>query len=303
MSGAWVWLPGLGLLALALVGFRGVALIRDPGPARRLALADAGGLAPAEDLPRRGPLTRLVRALTRRWGPVLAATAHRGRRERIVALLAAAGHPGRVGLERYVERKVASTLLGAFLGLLFVLAGVPLLLPGLLVAGWLWPDLALIREARERQARIDRELPDFLDVLAVTVGAGVAFRPALARVAEALGGPLGEEFQTAQRQTDFGASARQALEGVRERNESEALDEFVGAVLQAQELGVPLAQTLVDQAADMRRAAYQRARRRAQRAAPRISLIVTTLIVPASILLIAVALFLGSDIELGGVLG
>ena len=78
---------------------------------------------------------------------------------------------------------------------------------------------------------------------------------------------------------------------------------MIAAQLQAEELGVPLSEALNDIAEDMRRAAHQDARRRAARAAPRVSLIVTTLIVPGAMILILVALFLGSGVRDSGLLG
>ena len=73
------------------------------------------------------------------------------------------------------------------------------------------PTSGSAREGRLRQERIERDLPDFLDILAVTVRAGLGYRPALLRVAEALGGPVGEEVLTALRQMDLGANRRDAF--------------------------------------------------------------------------------------------
>jgi tight adherence protein C len=157
--------------------------------------------------------------------------------------------------------------------------------------------------ARARQARIQRDLPDFLDILAVTVSAGVAFRSALERVAEALRGPLGEEIMTALRQMELGMSRRQALEGIKDRNSSESLNQFITALLQAEELGVPLADALGNLAEDMRRSFYQAARRRAAKASPRVSLIVSTVIVPGAMILIVASVISGTDLDFGNFLG
>jgi tight adherence protein C len=169
--------------------------------------------------------------------------------------------------------------------------------------GWFAPDVWLSREGRLRQERIQRELPDFLDILAVTVRAGLGYRAALGRVAQELGGPLGEEMLTALRQMELGASRRQAFLALRDRSSSESLATFVAAQLQAEELGVPLSQALNDIAEDMRRAMHQDARRRAARAAPRVSVIVTTLIVPGAMILILVGMLLGSDVSESGLFG
>jgi len=172
-----------------------------------------------------------------------------------------------------------------------------------LVGAWLAPEIWLSRTGRLRQERIERDLPDFLDILAVTVRAGLGYRVALQRVSESLGGPLGDEMIVVLRQMGLGVPRREAFEALRDRNRSESLSSFVAAQLQAEELGVPLADALNDIAHDMRRVAQQSARRRAQRAAPRVSLITTTLIVPGAIILLLVSLLLGSGATSSGLLG
>ena len=114
------------------------------------------------------------------------------------------------------------------------------------------------------------------------MSAGVSFRPALRRVADSLGGPMGEEAIVALQQMELGSSRREAFLALRDRNESQFIAQFVTALLQAEELGVPLADSLVAISREMRGAAYQRGRREAARAAPRVSLIVSMLIVPGA---------------------
>ena len=166
--------------------------------------------------------------------------------------------------------------------------------------GWFGPDVWLSRAGRLRQEAIERTLPDFLDILAVSVRAGLGYRYALRRVAEALEGPVAEEMLTVLRQIELGQDRRDAFLALRERNQSESLKSFVAAQLQAEELGVPLAEALNDIAGDMRRLAHQNARRQAQRAGPRVSLIVTTLIVPGSMILILLSVFFATGADGGG---
>ena len=101
------------------------------------------------------------------------------------------------------------------------------------------------------------------------------------------------------RQMELGQDRREAFLALRERNKSDSLKSFVAAQLQAEELGVPLAEALNDIATDMRRVAHQNARRRAQRAAPRVSLIVTTLIVPGAMILILLSVYFASGLRKG----
>jgi tight adherence protein C len=281
------------------VGLAGVPMLLDRGPLERLA-GRAGG-APA----RRGSLTsRVVGGLAGHLGPRVAPSIRTRQRERIAHRLDLAGRPGGITVQRFIGLKAAlATLLGGVLLLLVLAGSSPLLLPLAIVVGWFGPDLWLAREGRMRQERIERDLPDFLDILAVTVRAGLGYRAALGRVAEALGGPIADEMLTALRQMELGASRRQAFLALRDRTESESLGTFIAAQLQAEELGVPLSEALNDIAQDMRRTAHQNARRRASRAAPRVSLIVTTMIVPGAMILILVSILLGSDLSESGLLG
>jgi tight adherence protein C len=102
---------------------------------------------------------------------------------------------------------------------------------------------------------------------------------------------------------ELGATRREAFQALRERNNSRTLDNFVAAQLQAEELGVPLADALEAIAADTRRLAAQSARRRAQRATPRITLVAISLLLPATMLLIVVGLVIGSGLQIGHVFG
>lgn len=202
-------------------------------------------------------------------------------------------------IEAYAGRKASFTIIFGLLGVLFLLQGRAITGLVFIAAGLGWIDLWLAVTSRRRRERVDRDLPDFLDVLAVTVSAGVAFRTALARVAESAGGPLGDEVLLCLRQMELGVSRRDALGAMRTRTASEPLGQMVTALLQAEELGAPLSDTLVDLAVDMRRAAAQEARRRAARAAPRITLVATLIIMPGAMILIGVGLFLNSGVDFG----
>jgi tight adherence protein C len=287
-----------GLLAVAccLVALRGVVLVRDRAAAERLALDVPGATVAGPP-----PLTRAVNALGRRLGPSFLQAMGEAQRTRARRRLDLAGRP--MALADYAERKAATIALGVLVALLLVLAGGLLVAVPVLVFAFLGLDMSIARRGRLRQDRLERDLPDFLDILAVTVRAGIGYRPALARVAAGLGGPMGEEIGSTLHQMELGASRREALTALGDRNAAPAVQTFVTAQLQAEELGVPLADALNEIARDMRQHAYQSARQRAQRAAPRVSLIITGLIVPASIILVVAALFLTADFRGSGLLG
>ncbi len=286
-------MPALfGALAALCIGLAllAIPMLRDAGPVERLG-GRVGGLREPER--RRSVLARLVNHMASRLGPRLAPTLRASRRSTLEHRLDYAGRPGGLSVQRFIGLKAAlAILLGPAVGGLLVLLGSsPLFLLLLTAIGWWGPDVWLSRTGRLRQEAIERALPDFLDILAVSVRAGLGYRLALRRVAEALEGPVSEELLTVLRQMELGSDRREAFLALRERNKSESLKSFVAAQLQAEELGVPLAEALNDIAGDMRRLAYQSARRQAQRAAPRVSLIVTTLIVPGAIILILLSVY------------
>jgi tight adherence protein C len=165
------------------------------------------------------------------------------------------------------------------------------------------PLARLTRARRVRQERLNRDLPDFLDILSVTVSAGVGFRPALARVADRYGGPLADEMMLTLNQIANGASRRAAFTSLRTRNDSESLAQFVTAFLQSEELGAPLAETLNQIAIDMRRSNAQQLRRKAAQTVPRVTLITSLVLVPGALILIAVGMYLGSGITFSSILG
>ncbi|MEU6750396.1 type II secretion system F family protein [Spirillospora sp. NPDC046719] len=246
-------------------------------------------------------LNRLAGRIGRPFGrPLMTALApwHRRIRERIDA----AGRPGGMTVESYARITAGYAVLFGSLGVLLLSAGqVPM---GLIcLAGIFQNELFLLGRARSRRDEMQRGMPDFLDVLAVTVSAGMGFRHSLARVVESMPGPLADEFTIALRQMELGTSRREAFEDLRRRNRSEMLSQFVTAVLQAEELGAPLATALIDIATDMRRESAQWARRKAQRTTPQVTAVTTALTLPALILVVLGALFYSSGADLGAVLG
>jgi tight adherence protein C len=214
----------------------------------------------------------------------------------------AAGRPGGMTVTSHARQTAGYVVLFTTISLLLLLSGQRLfaLLP---LLGALQNEFLLYARMQARQDEIQRSMPDLLDVLAVTVAAGLGFRPALSRVAESMPGALAEEITVTLRQMDLGSPRREAFENLRDRNKAEALGQFVTAILQAEELGAPLSTALMDIAKDMRRGSAQWARRKAQRNTPRITAVTITLTLPALMALVVGALFFGSGGGLGGVLG
>ncbi len=246
---------------------------RTRGPQRSHGLLDAIG-------------ARFVGPLTTALGP--------RRMTALDAVIRRAGRPDGITPAVFVRRQAAFGVLGALcLGVLWYL-GTPFLAAALAAMLWAWMPVWLWGVGAQRQRAIDAELPDFLDVLGVTVRAGLGLRAALGRVCEFSDGPLAQEIRGALHEMSLGVPRRRVFEDLRDRTRSEAFGNFVAALLQAEELGVPMADALDDIAADVRREHAQKIRQQAAKAGPKISLAVTVTIVPGALVLLVSAVLLGN---------
>ncbi|MFG2788732.1 DUF5936 domain-containing protein [Streptomyces sp. NPDC048419] len=214
-----------------------------------------------------------------------------------------AGNPGGLTIDRYAARRAVYGILGGVGGLVFLMKGNFIVAAILFAFGAFWTEVGIWAAIRVRKDVIERTLPDFLDVLAVVVSAGLGFRQALDRVASKYEGPWADELRITLRQMDLGMSRRQAFAELRRRNDSEQVAMFVTALQQGEELGAPIVDTLVSLAKDMRRTDAQNARRKAARAVPKATMMITTFMVPATMILLGAGLILGSGTDFGSLTG
>ncbi len=259
---------GLGLLVLALsCGL--VVVLGSPGQeavARSLAQVDAmtgrmGGnradlafgdrvLSPS--------LQRMVR-LAKRLSPVGVA----GRIQRHLDL---AGNPVNWPMERVFAAKGIGLLVGAGIGFLFgsgSLVTLVLFCGGLGAAGFFVPDLLTWNAGLKRQEAIQKTLPDALDMLTVSVEAGLGFDAALSQVTKNTDGPLGGEFFRVLQEMQIGKSRAAAFRSMTDRTTVQDLRGFVSALVQADTLGVPIGGVLREQSREMRLKRRQRAEEKA----------------------------------------
>jgi tight adherence protein C len=258
----------LAFLAAAL-GVIGVAELmprrRRRGSGMRAFLAAGGAL-------RRLAGVRMPLSLEAR---VVAAAVRAGPRDVMAAKVSSAALLGGLGL----------ALAGGAPGRLGVLLVV--VLPG---AGFLLPDLWLRRRAADRARAARRELPALLDLLRVTVEAGLAPAAAFAAVGERAGGVVGAEWRAVGREVAFGVPLAQSLRELERRLPLPEVTALVAALDRAARHGAPLADTLAAQARDARLARKREIEEDAARAGPKIQLVVALLLVPSVLLLVAAAL-------------
>lgn len=263
-------------------------------------VADIALLRDANRRKRRvSPLDRFARRLAPQIALVLGPRAVANIRRRIDL----AGRPDGMTVDTFLQLLTKYAVFLGTVSLAFLILGNLWQAVVALLAIPLLPFGRLAGHQRRRREAIDDALPDFLDVLAVTVGAGIGFRSALDRVSARFTGPLRDELAFTLHQLDVGVPRRQAFSNLRDRCDSESMSSFVSAFLQAEELGAPLADTLNGIARDSRRDAAQRSRQKAAKTVPRVTLLVSMAMVPPTIVIIAVGMYLGADVDLGGVLG
>jgi tight adherence protein C len=118
--------------------------------------------------------------------------------------------------------------------------------------GALAPGLYLNGRVKSRQAAVSAELPDALDLLSVSVEAGLGFDGAVQKLTEHMDGPLIEEFELALGEIRIGEGRSEALKKMAERSSSQEMASFVRAIIQADQLGISLGRILKVQAGDTR---------------------------------------------------
>jgi tight adherence protein C len=195
--------------------------------------------------------------------------------ERTEKRLALAGNPGNLRVADWLGVKAVGAVVGALIfALLFIVIGVLKLPPVLrllmpligLMLGYTVPEFWLGSQVRKRQHLILLQIPDALDLLTISVRAGLGFDAALGKVVEKLNGPLTDEFRRALAEVRVGKARREALRDIIPRTEVPPLTNFIGAIIQAEQLGVSISKVLQVQSEQLRIERRQRAEEQAAKA-------------------------------------
>jgi tight adherence protein C len=266
VMGALLVFVSLGLVASALRGTTTAT-----GVARSLELIEAMTTAPKE----------LTRELEKPFGErVLAPLQGRfveiGRRlsgadsaDRIRRKLDLAGNPPGWTVERVLSGKVLGAIGGFVGGVVFSLIFDAtttriVVIGGVTLAGFFAPAMYLYQKGYDRAKRLQRELPDAIDLLTISVESGLGFDAALQQVAYNTQGPLADEFSRVLREMQIGSSRSEALRALAERTSVVELRSFVSSMVQADAFGIPIANVLRVQSSEMRVKRRQRAEEKAQ---------------------------------------
>jgi tight adherence protein C len=186
--------------------------------------------------------------------------------------IAAAGLEGKITPQTFLALKSGLTggsfLLGLFLavaGILPAVAGLGLGFAGGAIC-FIAPDYFLSMKTRRRREEINITLPDILDLLTVSVEAGLGFDSAVAKIAEKMKGPLIEEMKVFLREMQLGESRAGALKNLSDRLELPSMISFTRSIIQADQLGISLARVLRVQAHDLRNKRQMAAEEKAMKA-------------------------------------
>ncbi len=161
-----------------------------------------------------------------------------------------------------------------------------LLLVAFIVLGAYLPHLWLKNTMERRQKHILKTMPDAIDLLTTCVEAGLGIDAALAQVAEKVGGPLARELKRVLREMAMGNARRDALKAMAERTQVGDVQTFVNALIQAEAMGVSLAQVIRVQADQMRMRRRQRAEEQAHKAPVKITIPLVLFFFPTILIVI-----------------
>jgi len=212
-------------------------------------------------------VARLSRSSSR-----IASTSVRATTEKRLAL---AGNPGDLRVADWLGIKAVGAIVGAIL--FFFLFGIlgllnfPFVVGAMMaivgaIFGYIAPEFWLGRKVKARQKAILLMIPDALDLLTISVRAGLGFDAALGKVVEKLQGPLSDEFRRALAEVRVGKARREALRDIVPRTEVVPLTNFIGAIIQAEQLGVSISKVLQVQSEQLRIERRQRAEEQAAKA-------------------------------------
>jgi tight adherence protein C len=217
-------------------------------------------------------IDRTFRPLAGRLSGAVARITSSSFSERTEKRLAMAGNPGDMKVADWLAIKAIAT--GVTAGAMFIVFGilggdlVQGTLLGLLGAGigYIGPEFWLGGRVKKRQKGILLQIPDALDLLTISVRAGLGFDAALGKVVEKLKGPLVDEFRRALAEVRVGKARREALRDIVPRTEVQPLTNFIGAIIQAEQLGVSISKVLQVQSEQLRIERRQRAEEMAAKA-------------------------------------
>jgi tight adherence protein C len=267
---------GIGLIFVAIVAVLasvGVLTNERDGVSKSIAAIEAFGSVPKELLADLDPSfsDRVLTPLLGRFVVVGRRLTPADNAERLRRKLDVAGNPAGWTVDRVVAMKVVGFGVGLLAGLLVTavlglgLAPRVVLTVGISMAGYVAVNFWLYQRGYDRAEQMQKDLPDALDLLTISVEAGLGFDSALSQVARNTDGPVSEEFARVLTEMQIGMGRSQAMRSLGERTTLPELRGFANAMVQADAFGIPVGQVLRVQSSEMRVKRRQRAEEKAQK--------------------------------------
>ncbi len=207
--------------------------------------------------------------------------------EKLQFRLDVAGNPSMWTVERALSLKGFGLLIGGGLG--YILGSGPLGLLFAIVlaaAGFFLPDVLIYNMGLKRQVDVARALPDSMDLLTISVEAGLGFDAALSQVSRNTDGPLAGEYFRVLQEMQIGKSRAEAFRALADRTTVPELRQFVSSLVQADQFGIPIARVLREQSQELRVKRRQVAEEKAQKVPVKIMVPLVLFIFPVLFIII-----------------
>jgi tight adherence protein C len=303
---AFVLLAGLACLAVGVTFVARALTASSPGAAKRLEQISAYGYTPVEPTRNtrsanrtkslREALDRLATQVGDTIAPHLSLLSERSVRERLVR----AGMYG-TSSRKIIGYQILSAVVSAFAwvwlaSLEGVEAGMLLLgLVGIVLLSWLLPLAYVDNRGRNRRDSIERSLPDVIDLLVVTLEAGLSLPQALRLASTRLRGPIAQEIRLTLQEQNMGLTLVEALANFQRRVDTPAVRLFSRSIAQGEALGVPISQLMRNLAGEMRKRRKAYAEEKAHKAPVKMLFPLVFLIYPAVFIVLVLPAMLNLD--------
>jgi tight adherence protein C len=288
---------GAGLLGLAIVlglSVIGVATSERRGVARSVAAIQALDSAPAvlKEEVERPFVERVLAPLGDRFVNLGRSLVRAETATKLQHRLDIAGNPPAWTVSRLIGLKALGLAVFGGLGFLYMLGfgwpftrvvGATLLIAAF---GYMLPNVLLYNAGQKRETLMRNSLPDAIDLLTISVEAGLGFDAAVSRVALNTSGPLAQEFSRLLQEMQIGVGRTEAMRAMAERTSLQDLKSFCLAMVQADALGIPIGRVLRIQSSEMRTKRRQRAEEKAQQVPVRIMIPLVLFILPCLFLIV-----------------
>lgn len=213
-----------------------------------------------------------------------------------------ANHPLDLSVKRFQGLKIILMVLSLFLGMVAFIIRFPLgefmfiILP---FVGFFLPIIFVKRAAKKRQENLSYDLPDFLDMVSVSLKAGASLDQAFREISSYFEGPIREEFFRFNQRAQLGIPREELYQELIERTDVAEFQMVIKSLIRGAQLGVPVATTFEIQSVEIRKLRKERAKELAAKASPKVTMVTTFIVMPTAFILIGGMVLLNIIYKIG----